>query len=90
MIRLHLPRDLAERFDVTDTFDLTAGGMEEAVRALEAQHPGLAHWLTEADGSFRQHLAVFVDGVRLQGAEAGHAPLKSGAEVWVLRAVSGG
>ena len=89
MITVHIPPDLAAKFHATAEFAVSAATLGEMVAQLDAQHPGLHHWLVEVDGRFRPHLAVFVSGDKLAQAD-GNSPLADGADVWVIRAVSGG
>lgn len=89
MITVHLPPDLAAKFHATAELAVSATTLGEMVAQLNAQHPGLHHWLVEVDGRFRPHLAVFVSGDKLAQADAS-IPLPDGADVWVIRAVSGG
>lgn len=90
MITVHLPGDLAGAFHAPPVVELAAGSLSGMVRELEGRHPGIRHWLTESDGSFRQHISVFVGGVRRTTASETEEELRDGAVVWVLRAVSGG
>jgi molybdopterin converting factor small subunit len=90
MITVHLPTDLAEAFKAQPVIEVAADSLPEMVAALDAHYPGMAHWLTDADGQFRQHLSVFVRGRRVATRDGSTPPLSPGEEVWVLRAVSGG
>jgi len=90
MITVHLPPDLAEEFSAAPVLELSAGSLAEMVDALDARHAGIRHWLTEADGRFREHLSVFVGGVRWTDVSDWRGRLADGDVVWVLRAVSGG
>ena len=90
MIAVHLPPDLAGEFALHPVINLDAGDLGGLVADLDRRCPGIRGWLTDADGRFRDNLSVFVSGLRLPaGAEPG-TPLEPGAEVWVLRAISGG
>jgi enamine deaminase RidA (YjgF/YER057c/UK114 family) len=91
VITVHLPSDLAETVGAPATIAATAQpSVAELVAHLDRLYPGLRSRLLWPDGSLRPHLNVFVDGldVRRQGGLG--AALADGAEVWVLRAVSGG
>ncbi|MGC8487091.1 MAG: MoaD/ThiS family protein [Clostridia bacterium] len=90
MITVYLPADLAGAFQAPSRVELPARSLADMVRELDARHPGMRHWLTESDGRFRQHLSVFVGGVRLNEASSDGHPLAEGEDVFVLRAVSGG
>lgn len=90
MITVHVPDDLARQFHMAPVARVTASDLGALVQSLDRLRPGVASWLTDDGGRFREHLSVFVGGRRLPK----HAPLSTlipaDAEVYVLRAVSGG
>jgi molybdopterin converting factor small subunit len=91
MIEVHLPGDLARALGAPPTVIVPPlPDLARVVAYLEARYPGLARSLTEADGSFRPHLAVFVGDRAARGRDAGALLVQDGETVWVLRAVSGG
>ncbi len=91
MIRVHLPRDLAQEYGApTPALLEPAPDVAAVVARLETLYPGMRQRLTEADGELRPHLAVFVDQSDARRVGGVKAPVPDGAEVWVLRAVSGG
>lgn len=79
----------AVRLDLAlaDTASATVG---EVLDALRARYPGLHHATLDERGVVRQHVNVFVgaESIRLGAGLA--TPVPSGAEVWILPAVSGG
>ncbi|HEU4355001.1 MAG TPA: MoaD/ThiS family protein [Actinomycetota bacterium] len=58
----------------------------EVLRALEAAHPRLRGWILDDRGEIRHHVAVFVDGERVED----DAPLVEGERMEIVGAVSGG
>lgn len=90
MITVHLPPDLAGQFGAPPVLRSGAGTGRELLQELDRQYPGLSSWLAEADGRFRQHLSVFVEGRRLESRAAVSTEMPEGAEIWILRAISGG
>ena len=58
--------------------------------AAFTDHPGLQHYILDDQGKVRRHVVIFVDGCQLPRAEALDAPVKTGSEVYVLQALSGG
>ncbi len=70
------PRHLA--VDATDV----AG----VIMALDARWPGMRDRLVDSTPAIRRHLAIFVDGDRAVLS----TPLRPGAEVLVMTAMSGG
>lgn len=90
MITVHLPPDLVAEFKTQDVLTVQASTCAELLRALDVDHPGMAAWLAEANGRFRQHLSVFVSGRRLPPQSHLAAPIPDHSDVWILRAISGG
>ena len=70
--------------------DAPAPRVVDALTALWAAHPGLRDRVMTEDGRLRPHVNVFVgrDSVRYTGGL--DTPLREGAEVAILPAVSGG
>ena len=70
--------------------DASAPRVSDALAALWVEHPGLRDRVMTDDGRLRPHVNVFVgrDSVRYTGGLL--TPLRDGAEVAILPAVSGG
>ena len=70
--------------------DAPAPRVSDALSALWAAHPALRDRVMTEDGRLRPHVNVFVgrDSVRYTGGL--DTPLRDGAEVAILPAVSGG
>ncbi|HSD48940.1 MAG TPA: MoaD/ThiS family protein, partial [Actinomycetota bacterium] len=58
----------------------------EVLRGLEAAYPRLRGWILDDRGRIRRHVAVFVDGERVEE----DAPLGEGERMEIVGAVSGG
>ena len=58
----------------------------EAVAALDAAWPGMRDRICDSSPAIRRHLNVFVDGEKATLA----TPLRPGAEMLVMTAISGG
>ncbi|MBR0651255.1 MoaD/ThiS family protein [Roseomonas terrae] len=65
---------------------VSAATVAEAIAALDARWPGMADRLCDSTPAIRRHLKVFVDGERATL----DTPLRPGAEMLVMTAVSGG
>ena len=63
-----------------------ATSVRDMVAALDADWPGMGDRIVDSTPAIRRHMNVFVDGERA----ALDTPLKPGAEVFVLTAISGG
>lgn len=86
-VEVTLPQLLLRLFpDATKTVALEAESVAGVMQALEARWPGMRDRLCDSRPAIRRHLKIFVDGelATLQ------TPLRPGAEVLVMTAVSGG
>lgn len=91
MIRVVVPQDLAEAVrSAASIHTADAANLFDCLNRLDASHPGLRRRVLEVDGTVRPHLNVFVDDVMEHRRDARSIPLHDGAEVWIMRAVSGG
>jgi molybdopterin converting factor small subunit len=66
--------------------DVPAASVSEMIDALDAAWPGMRDRIVDSTPAIRKHMNVFVDGERVTL----DAPLKPGASVFVLTAISGG
>lgn len=65
---------------------VVASSVAEAMEALDARWPGMRDRLCDSRPAIRRHINVFVDGDRA----ALETPLRDGADVVILTAISGG
>lgn len=89
-MRIHFTPHLRAFFDLPDAWETSAGTLREAVRALDAQWPGLAFYITDEQEVLRQHVAIWVDGKRLPRSAGLDGPLSEDAVVHIMQALSGG
>ncbi|MBN9509566.1 MAG: MoaD/ThiS family protein [Alphaproteobacteria bacterium] len=66
--------------------EVAAGTGAEAIDAIGARWPGMRDRICDSRLDIRRHMRVFVDGERATLA----TPLRPGAEVFVMTAISGG
>lgn len=90
MITVHLPVSLASEFQSSPVVMVEANTCSEILDALDRKYPGMASWIAEVDGCFRQNLSVFIDGRRLPPRAHASVLVKDGTEMWILQAISGG
>lgn len=82
-------RELAEnRSDVR--VDGRAASVSDALSLLWAEHPGLRDRVVTELGEVRQHINIFVDGESIRYAGGLDTPVRDGAEIVILPALSGG
>ena len=82
-----LPRSLVSLFPGAERRVPASGGtVLDVVRDLDRHVPGIGNRILDAGPSIRTHLNLFVDGERA----ALDTPVRPGAEIHVIPAVSGG
>lgn len=84
--RLRLPRMLSHSVRGGLDHDVAGETVREAISALFANEPGLRAHLVDEQGEIRPHVSVFVDGIQANL----DTPVRQGADIRVLHAVSGG
>lgn len=86
-VKVRLPAHLVRMFPDGQTYvELEARTVDEMMRQLEALWPGMRDRLCDERPAIRRHINVFVDGRRARL----DTPLRPGADVFVLTAISGG
>jgi len=70
--------------------DGSAGSISEALALLGDDYPKVHDRIVTELGEVRQHINVFIDGDSFRDLGGLDAPIRSGAEIIILPAVSGG
>jgi sulfur-carrier protein len=91
-VRIHLPGYLrpfaGARPEVT--LATTPGTVRAALAALGALHPGVVDRVLTEQGELRRHVNVFVGDESIRYGGGLDTPLRDGAEIAIVPAVSGG
>ena len=66
--------------------EVSAGTVAELVDALDARWPGMRDRICDSRPAVRRHINIFIDGRRATL----ETPLRPGADVFILTAISGG
>jgi molybdopterin synthase sulfur carrier subunit len=86
-VEVHLPRTLLPLFPgLARTEDVDAATVAEALARLDERYPGLEDRLCEPGPRLRPHINVYVDRDRAELT----SPLRVGARIDVIAAISGG
>ena len=84
---VRLPGALVDLFPGSvRSLELSAATVDELMDELNARWPGMRDRLCDTRPAIRRHINVFIDGERA----ALDTPLRSGTEVFILTAISGG
>jgi sulfur-carrier protein len=78
------------RFTETPEVTANAATLREALEAAFAINPRLRGYVLDEQGHLRQHVAVFIDGLRIVDRMTLNDPLRADSSVHVLQALSGG
>lgn len=72
------------------SLDGAAGTVGEALSLLWESCPGVRDRVVTELGEVRPHVNIFVDGLNIRDSGGLSAPVRDGAEIYILPAVSGG
>jgi|GEM_PF-173169 len=89
MVHLEFTAQL-HRFLDTPVLDCDAAQLGQALTQAFQVNPRLRAYILDEQGHLRTHVAVFIDGQRVQDRRGLTDPLKPGSRVYVLQALSGG
>jgi hypothetical protein len=62
----------------------------EALEAYFERHPRVRGYVVDEQGALRRHVVVFIDGEQARDRDRLSDPLRDGAEIYVMQALSGG
>lgn len=86
-VKVRIAPHLARLFvDAPSSLDIAAANVRDLIDALEDRWPGMRDRICDSRPAIRRHMNVFVDGRRATLA----TPLRAGADVFILTAISGG
>ena len=68
----------------------TARSVDEALALLWSECPGVRDRVITERGDVREHINIFVDGESIRDAAGLATPVRDGADIVILPAVSGG
>jgi molybdopterin converting factor small subunit len=91
-IRVQVPGPLVAYADGHGevTLDVAGSTVDDALAALFALHPRLRDRLLDEQGRLRRHVNLFLDRASIRDTGGLATPLRPGATLTVLPAVSGG
>jgi sulfur-carrier protein len=68
----------------------SAGSVSDALSLLWSESPGIRDRVITERGDVRPHVNIFVDGESIRFARGLETPVRDGAEIVILPALSGG
>lgn len=89
MPRVVFTANLKRHVDTPDV-EVEGDSVRQVLEAVFACHPQLRGYVLDEHNRLRTHMVIFVDGKPVKDREGLHDPLRPGAEVYVMQALSGG
>jgi molybdopterin synthase sulfur carrier subunit len=78
------------RFTEVPEVETAAGNLRAALEDAYRINPRLRGYIQDEQGHLRQHVVVFIDGIRLRDREQLNDAISGNSMVYVLQALSGG
>jgi sulfur-carrier protein len=89
-VLVRIPSQLRSLSEGSSEVTVEASTVAEALKALEAAHPGFAERLFDDDGRLRRFVNVFVADEDIRFLDGVETPLTRGSTVSIVPAVAGG
>ena len=70
--------------------DVSGTTVRQALEAVFAANPAVRSYLLDDQGGVRKHMSIFVGGEQLRDRQRQSDPVASGAEIFIMQALSGG
>ena len=64
--------------------------LAEILDEMEARYPGVCSYILDEQGSLRQHVNIFIDGILISDRVALSDPFSENSEIYIIQALSGG
>jgi hypothetical protein len=89
MVSVHFTANLRRHVDCPP-MDVDGETVGAALEAYFATHPAVRSYVLDEQGAVRRHVAVFADGSQISDPRTLSDPVRPGAEIYVMQALSGG
>jgi molybdopterin converting factor small subunit len=89
-VTVRIPTQLRNLSDNASEVQVEASTVAEALKALEAAHPGFAERLFDDSGELRRFVNVFVADEDIRFMQGLETPVTDGTAVSIIPAVAGG
>lgn len=92
MAKVELTRHLYQFFPQLEgkAIEVEAATVADVVREMERLAPGFAFYVCDERGRLRRHVNIFVDELSVGDRARLGDPVKPGARVFIMQALSGG
>ncbi|HEX5000774.1 MAG TPA: MoaD/ThiS family protein [Terriglobia bacterium] len=89
-LKVVIPAPLRKFTAGAEIVETEAGQIREVIDRLEERFPGIRNSICEPSGSLRRFINIYVDGEDIRFLSNTETPVRDGAEVAIVPAISGG
>ena len=89
-LKVIIPTPLRKFTAGAEVVEVDAGTIKEVLERLEARHPGIRASVCDENGALRRFINVYLDGEDVRFLDNLSTPVRDGAEVAIVPAISGG
>jgi molybdopterin synthase sulfur carrier subunit len=89
-VTIRIPTPMRNLTGGESTVPVDASTVAEAIKALDAAHPGVAERVLDDTGALRRFVNVYVGDEDVRFLDGLATPLKDGASISIIPAVAGG
>lgn len=90
MVTVQFTPALRRFFPSLQTIDVNGETVRDVLNEVDNHYPGMKAYLVDDQGSLRQHVNIFVGGVRILDEAELSESIQPGEEIFVMQALSGG
>ena len=90
MIHVQFTYALKRFFPDLSNEQINANNLHQLLDSLEQIYPGLKTYILEDHGSMRKHVNIFINGQMIEDRRSLEHDLRSGDQVYIMQALSGG
>ncbi|MCS1407887.1 MAG: Sulfur carrier protein CysO [Verrucomicrobia subdivision 3 bacterium] len=89
-VQVRIPTPLRKLTNEAEVVEVEATTIGAAIKALQAQYPGIEQRLVDESGEVRRFVNVYVNEEDIRFLQNRETPLKDGDEVSIIPAIAGG
>jgi len=89
MITVTFTQNLQRHIALPPT-EVSAATVREALNKIFMQNPLARGYIVDEQGRLRTHMNIFIDGEPINDRDQLSDPVRDGAEIYVMQALSGG
>jgi molybdopterin synthase sulfur carrier subunit len=89
-LKVIIPAPLRKFTAGAEQVEVDGGTIKEVLDRLEARHPGIRASVCDENGTLRRFINIYLDGEDVRFLDNLSTPVRDGAEVAIVPAISGG